>query len=96
MYLNVNIIYFFLYIQVVERSSKFRSESREASIRVYFYGSPRNVLHPHTCEVRFSDIKVYRIGAPPIPNTLMPLDMQKTDLETKLEPVTPGKLLVVY
>lgn len=33
---------------------------------------------------------MYRIGAPPIPNTLMPLDMQKTDLETKLEPVTPG------
>lgn len=66
-------------------------EGREARIREYFYGNPRNVLHPHTCEVRFSDIKVYRIGAPPIPNTLMPLDMQKTDLETKLEPVTPGK-----
>lgn len=66
-------------------------EGREARIREYFYGNPRNVLHPHTCEVRFSDIKVYRIGAPPIPNTLMPLDMQKTDLETKLELVTPGK-----
>ncbi|KAL4108168.1 hypothetical protein QTP88_018410 [Uroleucon formosanum] len=75
---------------VVERSNKFRLEGREARIREFFYGTPRNVLHPHTCEVRFSDIKVYRIGAPPIPNTLMPLDMQKTDLETKLEPVTPG------
>lgn len=75
---------------VVERSNKFRLEGREARIREYFYGSPRNVLHPHTCEVRFSDIRVYRIGSPPIPNTLMPLDMQKTDLETKLEPVTPG------
>lgn len=76
---------------MVVRSSKFRSEGREARIRDYFYGSPRNVLHPHTCEIRYSDIKVYRIGAPHIPNTLMPLDMQKTDLEKKLEPVTPGK-----
>ncbi|XP_060845542.1 protein CLP1 homolog [Rhopalosiphum padi] len=75
---------------VVERSNKFRLESREARIREFFYGNPRNVLHPHLCEVSFSDIKVYRIGVPSIPNTLMPLDMQKTDLETKLEPVTPG------
>lgn len=60
-------------------------------IRGYFYGTPRNVLHPHTCEVRFSDIKVFRIGTPHIPNALMPLDIQKNDLETKLEPVSPGK-----
>ncbi|CAI6357074.1 unnamed protein product [Macrosiphum euphorbiae] len=69
---------------VVQRSNKFKLEGREARIREFFYGSPRNVLHPHTCLVRFSDIKVYRILAPPIPNALMPLDTQKTDFKPKL------------
>ncbi|CAI6374963.1 unnamed protein product [Macrosiphum euphorbiae] len=81
---------------VVEKSNKFRLEGREARIREFFYGSPRNVLHPHTCVVRFSNIKVYRIGAPPIPNVLMPLDMQKTDFETKLERVTPGPNMMYH
>ncbi|CAI6375448.1 unnamed protein product [Macrosiphum euphorbiae] len=75
---------------VVQRSNKFKLEGREARIREFFYGSPRNVLHPHTCLVRFSDIKVYRILAPPIPNALMSLDTQKTDFKPKLEGVTPG------
>ncbi|CAI6363966.1 unnamed protein product [Macrosiphum euphorbiae] len=75
---------------VVQRRNKFKLEGREARIREFFYGSPRNVLHPHTCLVRFSDIKVYRILAPPIPNALMSLDTQKTDFKPKLEGVTPG------
>ncbi|XP_029341196.1 polyribonucleotide 5'-hydroxyl-kinase Clp1-like [Acyrthosiphon pisum] len=64
---------------IVERSYKFRLKGRKARIREFFYGNPRNVLHPHTCVVRSSDIKVYRIGAPSIPNPLKPLDMQKTN-----------------
>ncbi|CAI6377856.1 unnamed protein product [Macrosiphum euphorbiae] len=80
---------------VVEKSNKFKLEGRAARIREFFYGSPRNVLHPHTCVVRFSNIKVYRI-IPPIPNVLMPLDMQKTDFETKLERVTPGPNMMYH
>lgn len=60
-------------------------------IHKYFYGTPMNILYPHTYEMKFSDMKVFKIGVVFIPNTPMPLDIQKTDLKIKLEPITPGK-----
>ena len=50
-----------LCFKVVERSQKTRMESRDGKIREYFYGI-RNTLYPHTFEVKFSDVKLFKIG----------------------------------
>ena len=47
--------------QVVTRSQPFRRESRNERIRQYFYGI-RNNFYPHTFEVKFSDVKIFKIG----------------------------------
>ncbi|XP_022246183.1 polyribonucleotide 5'-hydroxyl-kinase Clp1-like isoform X3 [Limulus polyphemus] len=46
---------------VVERNQSLRAESRDAKVREYFYG-PRAPLYPHSFDVKFSDVKVYKIG----------------------------------
>ena len=47
--------------QVVERNQHARSEARDAKVREYFYGIKNN-LFPHTFDIKFSDIKIYKIG----------------------------------
>lgn len=79
---------------MVERNKSFRSRAREECIREFFYGNPRNVLHPHSCEIRFSNMKLFKIGIPFIPNTSMhrdTLDIRKALLNTKVKPILPGK-----
>jgi polyribonucleotide 5'-hydroxyl-kinase len=46
---------------VVVRSSKRRMQIREKKIHEYFYGVD-NCLFPHTFQVAFSDIKLFKIG----------------------------------
>lgn len=53
--------FFFLNRQVVERSQHARAEARDSRIREYFYGI-RNTLFPHTFDVKFSDVKIFKIG----------------------------------
>ena len=48
-------------LKVVERSQKSRAESRNAKIREYFYGLHNN-LYPHTFEVKFTEVEIYKIG----------------------------------
>lgn len=74
---------------VVERSSHIRAESRDLRIREYFYGS-RSPLYPHSIDVKWSDMKVYKIGAPSLPDSCMPLGMKAADNMTKLWPIQPG------
>lgn len=78
---------------VVERSQNTRAEVRDSKVREYFYGS-RNALFPHTFEVPFSEIKVYKIGAPALPDSCLPLGMKPQDNKTKLVPLQPGMALV--
>ncbi len=59
-------------------------------IREYFYGAASQYF-PHSFEVRFSDVKIYKIGAPALPDSLMPLGMKAEDQLTKLVTVTPSK-----
>ena len=47
--------------QVVERSQHARAEARDMKIRDYFYGVKNN-LFPHTFEVKFSEVKLFKIG----------------------------------
>lgn len=45
---------------VVERSDGVRRDARQKKVKEYFYGV-RNNLHPHTFQVNFSDIKLFKI-----------------------------------
>ncbi|XP_052819343.1 polyribonucleotide 5'-hydroxyl-kinase Clp1-like [Mya arenaria] len=74
---------------VVERSNHQRTEARESTVRNYFYG-PKNTLFPHTFEVKCADIKIYKIGAPSLPDSCLPLGMKSQDNRTKLVPLMPG------
>ena len=76
---------------VVPRNKEQRAEGRDSRIKQYFYG-PRNNLFPHSYEVNFSDIKdkLYKIGAPELPDSCLPLGMKVTDNKTKLVCVSPS------
>ncbi|GFG35312.1 hypothetical protein Cfor_10314 [Coptotermes formosanus] len=78
---------------VVERSQSARADARDARVREYFYGL-RTPLYPHSFDVRFSDTKIYKIGAPALPDSCMPLGMKAEDNLTKLVAVTPGPNLL--
>ncbi|KAL4234900.1 Cleavage polyadenylation factor subunit clp1 [Mactra antiquata] len=78
---------------VVERNQTARSDARDAKVREYFYGS-KNTLFPHTFEVKVADIKIYKIGAPNLPDSCLPLGMKPQDNKTKLVPLTPSTSLL--
>ncbi|XP_022657342.1 polyribonucleotide 5'-hydroxyl-kinase Clp1-like [Varroa jacobsoni] len=78
---------------VVERTKRNRLEAREAAVKQYFYGL-KTTLYPHSFDVKFSDIKVFKIGAPALPDSCMPLGMKVDDNRTKLVEVqNPASLL---
>jgi len=76
---------------VVSRNKEQRAEGRDSRIKQYFYG-PRNNLFPHSFEVNFSDIKekLFKIGAPELPDSCLPLGMKITNNKTKLVSVNPN------
>jgi len=75
---------------VVERNVEARQESRDSRIREYFYGKPPlQPLHPHSFQVKLADTKIYKIGAPAVPQSCMPLGMKGEETRTKLVAVTP-------
>jgi len=76
---------------VVERSKDCRRETRDEKIREYFYGFRSLSFYPHAFDVRFSDVRIYKIGAPSIPDSCLPLGMSQDDTQLKLVPVTPGR-----
>lgn len=78
---------------VVERSQAQRTEARDQGVREYFYGS-RTPLYPHSFEVKWSEARLYKIGAPVLPASCMPLGMKAEDNLTKLVAVTPGPNLL--
>lgn len=78
---------------VVERNQTARSEARDAKVREYFYGTKNN-LFPHTFEIKCADIKIYKIGAPSLPDSCLPLGMKPQDNKTKLVPLTPSTSLL--
>eukprot|EP00096_Caligus_rogercresseyi_P011544 TRINITY_DN4557_c0_g1_i2.p1 TRINITY_DN4557_c0_g1~~TRINITY_DN4557_c0_g1_i2.p1 ORF type:complete len:425 (-),score=73.65 TRINITY_DN4557_c0_g1_i2:104-1378(-) len=81
---------------VVERNTDQRMEGRDLRVKKYFYGHMGN-LFPHSFDVKFSELKdrIYKIGAPALPESCMPLGMKAEDHQTKLVhvPLTPKDLL---
>ncbi|XP_035904676.1 protein CLP1 homolog [Anopheles stephensi] len=78
---------------VVERTKSQRTEARDLRIREYFYGS-KMPLFPHSFDVKFSDIKIFKVGSPPLPASCLPLGMKAEDNYTKLVAVQPGPQLL--
>uniref|UniRef100_A0A673IQ63 Polyribonucleotide 5'-hydroxyl-kinase Clp1-like n=1 Tax=Sinocyclocheilus rhinocerous TaxID=307959 RepID=A0A673IQ63_9TELE len=76
---------------VVERSKDCRRETRDEKIREYFYGFRATSFYPHAFDVRFSEVRIYKIGAPSIPDSCLPLGMSQDDTQLKLVPVSPGR-----
>lgn len=82
---------------VVARITEQRIEEAFSSIKQYFYGI-NNTLFPHSYDVFFKELKdgrIFKIGAPSLPSSCMPLGMKAEDNQTKLVPVslTPKDLL---
>ncbi|KFB36609.1 protein CLP1 homolog [Anopheles ziemanni] len=78
---------------VVERTRSQRTEARDQRIREYFYGS-KMPLFPHSFDVKFGDIKIFKVGSPPLPDSCLPLGMKAEDNYTKLVAVQPGPQLL--
>eukprot|EP00128_Syssomonas_multiformis_P012605 Colp12_sorted_trinity150504_noHs@8381 len=72
---------------VVTRSKEYRRSARNTRIREYFYGTLGD-LCPHSMDVKFKDIEVYEIGAPPIPASCLPLGQEPPKTETQPVRVT--------
>uniref|UniRef100_A0A0B6ZVK8 Protein CLP1 homolog n=1 Tax=Arion vulgaris TaxID=1028688 RepID=A0A0B6ZVK8_9EUPU len=78
---------------VVERSQAARAEARDSRIREYYYGQ-KNSLFPHRFDVKFNDVKLFKVGAPSLPESCLPLGMKAQDSQTKLVPLLPSNNLL--
>ena len=74
----------------MERSKSARSEARDQRVREYFYGAPKCALYPHSFDIKWPEVKIYKIGAPALPDSCLPLGMKAEDHLTKLVPITPN------
>lgn len=91
---SINVVFLPKSGGVVERSHQARAESRDIRIREYFYGSRDSPFYPHSIDIKWSDMKLYKIGAPALPDSCMPIGMKATDSMTKLWPLQPGPSLM--
>ncbi|KAF8763501.1 polyribonucleotide 5'-hydroxyl-kinase Clp1-like [Argiope bruennichi] len=89
---RVNVIFIPKMEGDVERNRYEKSEDREACIRKYFYG-PINQVQPFTFEIKYSDIKVFKVQARPINRYSYALDDIKQD-DLELMPVLLSPKLI--
>jgi len=70
---------------VVEKSVDQRNNIRDERIKEYYYGHNKSLL-PFSFDVDFSKIKdkIYKIGAPSLPSSCMPLGMEAESNQMKL------------
>lgn len=60
---------------VVSKTKSQRNEARDLRIKDYFYGS-KFKLYPFSFEMKFSEMKLFRIGAPSLPASCMPIGIK--------------------
>lgn len=78
---------------VFERSQSQRRIDHDERVREYFYGG-RTPLYPYVFDVKFDDIKIFKIGAPEVPDSCLPLGMEAEDVSMKAMPLSPGQHLL--
>ncbi|CAG0916574.1 unnamed protein product [Notodromas monacha] len=91
---SVHVVYQPKSAGVVERSKRTRFASRMSRLRNYFYGNFESTYFPHTFDVKFSDLRIFKIGAPVVPKSCLPIGMTNEDAEMKLVQVAPSKELL--
>lgn len=72
----------------VEKSRNVKNEHRDAMIRQYFYGTTVFSLSTYTIEVKFSDVKIVKVGV------ATSSDSKGSDHCTKVTTVEPGSSLL--
>lgn len=72
---------------VINRDELARNRERLAQVKQYFYGVPGEDLHPFSYSIPISVLRVYKIGAPPVPSSCLPIGADVTEHETQLVPV---------
>lgn len=77
------------FVQVVPKDAV-KDKFRENKIREYFYGSKNNI-NPHVFTVEFNDIKIYKIGAPQIPDNCLPAGVILKNQYNKIVPIAPSE-----
>lgn len=60
-------------------------------IREYFYGNHKTNLYPHSIEIGLNEVKIFKIGAPQLPDSLLPMGMKAEDNYTKIFQISPCK-----
>jgi polyribonucleotide 5'-hydroxyl-kinase len=78
---------------VVVRTREFRKKTREEAVREYFYGKKPHLLSPFSFDVSFSEVQVCKIGAPAVPDSALPLGMERVEGSTLLVHEEPSKQL---
>ena len=77
---------FYIHFQspgVLLRSKEQRRESREQLIREYYDG-PKGNYYPYSFEISFDSVEIYKIGAPSLPDSALPIGMVQEDTQTKI------------
>ena len=74
------------------KSADMRSHVKNLRIHEYFYGTPRNNLYPHSIEIGFNEVNIYKIGTPQLPDSLLPVGMKSEDNNTKIFQIVPCNL----
>jgi polyribonucleotide 5'-hydroxyl-kinase len=77
---------------VVTKSQEIRTQFKTSKMREYFYGFKSN-LYPHNIEVKFNDVKVYKVGAPQMSEGLLPMGMNPEENYTKIYKIQPCEWL---
>lgn len=73
---------------VLSRSKEQRRDARESLIRQYYDG-PRGQFFPHSFDVPFDNLEIFKIGTPSLPDSALPIGTTIEDTETKLVAVPP-------
>ena len=78
---------------VVCKSSDMRTQTKNLRIHEYFYGTTKSILYPHSIEIGFNEVSIFKIGAPQLPDSLLPMGMKAEDNYTKIFKIAPCKCL---
>ena len=73
-----------------------RTQTKNMRIHEYFYGSAKNILYPHSIELGFNEVKIFKIGAPQLPDSLLPMGMKPEDNYTKIFKIPPCKRKIFF
>lgn len=79
---------------VVVRSREFRRASRLGATKEYFYGRGPHPLFPFSFDVSFASIKLFKIGAPAVPESALPIGTKREEGSTQLIPIDPSRDLI--